>query len=141
MKRKESITIRPIWVKDYCVNEAEVRPFYWLEESAELYAKANNLVNKLKKMERIIDSPELELLADIDTDLIELWQSFEKEAMTGIGKISEGTIASIKLPTIFGYPDIIYYHHGILIFHTYKEHVRVKSNSSHGERMQRHNGS
>jgi len=89
-------------------------------------------------MKRIIDSPELELLADIDTDLMELWQSFEKEAMTGIGKISEGTIISIKLPTIFGYPDIVYYHHGILIFHTYKEHVRMCFNNSIGGRMQRH---
>ena len=123
MRGNKQLTFSPIWMKDYCISGSEVRPFYWLEESSELYAKANNLVNKLKKMDRIIDSPELELLADIDADLIELWQSFEKDAMAGIGRISEGTISAIKLPTIFEYPDVIYYHHGIVIFHTYKEHV------------------
>ena len=128
MNRKSVCNIRPIWLKDYCINNLDVRPFYWFEESAELYGKANMLINKLKKMDRVTNSPELSALIDIDIDLIELWQGFEQEAMAGIGKISEGKLSPIKLPTIFGYPETVYYHNGILIFHTSQNDVKFLLN-------------
>lgn len=74
------------------------------------------MVGKIKKAKFITDSKELKELVQADLDLIELWKAFEKDAMAGITQINDGSISSIKLPSIFGYPDTVYHYNGILIF-------------------------
>eukprot|EP01022_Parablepharisma_sp_SALTPOND_P021916 TRINITY_DN437_c0_g1_i3.p1 TRINITY_DN437_c0_g1~~TRINITY_DN437_c0_g1_i3.p1 ORF type:complete len:959 (-),score=192.97 TRINITY_DN437_c0_g1_i3:11139-14015(-) len=114
---------RPIWMKDYCVTGTEAKPFFWLEESTSLYIKAEGLFNKLKATDSIIASLDLDGLVDVDLSLLGLWESFEKDAMAAVQKLSEASISAITLPTIFGYPEIVYYYNGILIFPTFKGHV------------------
>ena len=124
MIRKELVNEnRAVWIKDYCNTKNEVRPFYWIEESAELYAKANNLVKGIRKSEKALEDSRVNALADIDADLIELWQSFEKEAIDGIQYAIQGKISSISLPSIFSFPKPIYYYHGILLFRIQKDDV------------------
>lgn len=102
-------------MKDYCASVSEVRPFYWLEESADLYARASSLLGRLKQMPHILDTSELESLIDIDLDLISLWQSFEKDSMLGVEKLKNKSIKPLRVPLIFGYPDTIFYYNGIII--------------------------
>lgn len=83
------------------------------------------MVSKLKELDQIILSPNLDTLVDVDINLNGLWQSFEKDAMTTIERVSEGAATGIRLPTIFGYPETIYYHNGIIAFRSFKGHVFI----------------
>ena len=114
-------------MKDYCVSVTEIRPFYWIEESADLYSRAGNLISRLKQMARILDSAELESLIEIDMDLIGLWQSFEKDAMLAAEKIRSNNLIAIRVPIMFGYPSTMYYYHGIIISKTSKEDVVISN--------------
>ena len=105
-------------MRDYCTNTVEARPFYWLEESVNLYSRANELIIRLEKMSVILNSAELEALIDIDLDLVCLWESFEKDAMVGIEKIKNKSLAPIRVPYMFGYPSIIFYYNGTIISKT-----------------------
>ena len=94
-----------------------------MEESIELYDKQKYLIRGVANSTRVMDSAELQELVKVDIDLIELWQSFEKDAMLGIDRINDGSISAIKVPTIFGYPNIIYYYNGIILFRALKNTV------------------
>lgn len=96
-----------------------------MEESTLLYSKARELVNKLKEIEHMILSPNLEALIDVDINSFGLWESFEKDAMAAVERITDGSISPVRLPSIFGYPEVVYYYNGILAFHTFKTHVRI----------------
>lgn len=105
-----------------CQLSHEVRPYYWLEESAVLYTKCDKILEKLKKMENIM-SPDLDSLIDLDLNLLGVWDGFEKDAMTAVEKINNGSLAGISVPAIFGLPEVVYYYNGILIYPTFKSHV------------------
>lgn len=94
-----------------------------MEESSSLYTKAKDLVIKLKDVEHMMLSPNLDALIDIDINLFGLWESFERDSMAAIERITDGSLTGVRLPTIFGYPEIVYYYNGILAFHTFKGQV------------------
>lgn len=96
-----------------------------MEESAALYSKARELLAKLKEVEHMLLSPDLDLLMSVDVNLQGLWGSFEKEAMAAIERVADGTLTPIRLPKLFGYPETVYYYNGVLAFHTFDLHVWV----------------
>lgn len=102
-----------------------MRPFYWLEESAELYTKVGSLVASLRRGESVLANSQVDALADLDADLIQLWRSFEKEAVEGIRRVVLKQIPPLCLPAIFGFPKVVYYYHGILLFQISRTDVDV----------------
>ena len=68
---------------------------------------------------------ELDVLTELDMDLINLWQTFEKEAMTGVLRVCDASLTALTFPSIFGFPDIVYYFNGIILFQLQKGHVRI----------------
>jgi len=96
-----------------------------MEESDSYYSKARELVGKLKEVEHMNLSPNLDALVDVDLNLFGIWGSFEKDAMATVERITDGSIKGIRLPSIFGYPEVVYYCNGILVFHTNKTNVTV----------------
>ena len=111
-------------MSNYCCSHLGRRSYYWFEESVKLYRKLNCLVEKIKNV--VIDYNELRELVQVDVDLIKLWKAFEKESMVGIDQINDGSVSSIKLPSIFGYPDTIYYYNGIILIRACRGDVKIK---------------
>lgn len=143
---------RPIGIADYCHFNSGVSPYYWFERSSSLYSRANHLVSSLK--EDASNSKNLKELVEIDANLIDLWQHFEKTSMMGIDRMNEGVISSVRLPGLFGYPELVYSYSGVVIFRTHRgdvtfsatevgmaqERQSPKSSGRKAGRVQRGNG-
>lgn len=84
----------------------------------------NSCLNKLELTENIITT-DLDELVEADTHLYALWKSFEKDVNTGLELIGNASLAAITLPSIFGYPDTIYYYNGIIISPVVKGQVKI----------------
>ena len=109
-----------------------------MDESIILYGKARELVNKLRGVDNIILNANLDALIDVDMNLFELWKNFEKDALGTVEKVNDGAISGIRLPTIFGFPEIIYYHNGIIAFRTFKGHVIALVSNRYGAKKLKH---